>query len=134
MPCGFPQARFHSGGAAFLLGRIVDWDGTPIQRDDIASASYTIHQIDERSETPLSVVEGHDDITIASEELDDAIQNELVLDKRWTADREGYNFVFQIPANVNDPFPVPGALYRVSVTLVPTAGQNILAHWYGRAV
>lgn len=112
--------------SAILLARVVNAQGLPLTISQVASAKYTVFQLDEAdiaSETPVT---GHVDRALApSAILFDAPQ----VDSLWTADSTGYNFKHALDVTAQPAFPIAGLHYRCRYELTPISGQIIVVRF-----
>ncbi|MEQ8211966.1 MAG: hypothetical protein RH917_19365 [Lacipirellulaceae bacterium] len=110
-------------GSAVLLARIVDADDSPVTQISLASASYTIFQLDPRSPNERTVVPGHDNASLTiSVVLFDTLQT----GPPWNVDATGYNFRHEIDITTDQAFAEAGAVYQVRYELTPVDGQPIV--------
>jgi hypothetical protein len=105
-----------TGGAAVLMARIVDGAGVRVRRNQVASISYSIREIDLRDSDKRKNVNGHVDVPLA---VDEVFLDTLETGGLWDVDVAGYNFRHEIRATGRRAFPKPGARYEVSYVFRP---------------
>jgi hypothetical protein len=118
------QERFAPGPRSMaLLARIVTAAGEAVQRADIASIKYSIYELDRPSGDRRTVLPGHCDVLL---DVRDVFSDSLRNDRRWTIDREGYNFRHVVAF---DALARAGARYQICYELVPRVGPKTILHF-----
>jgi hypothetical protein len=118
-------------GSAVLMARIVDSDGENVQQSGISSIEYSIYELDPCRPDNLSVVAGHDGVSLT---VDDVIFNSLQSGGLWTVDEDGYNFRHEIDVSQTEAFPKAGVQYQVRYEMLPTAGQKTIVRFQLRVI
>ncbi len=119
------------GGSATLLARVVGGDGALLTQAGVASARYTVHELDETDPGAATPVSGHADVAVPVASLiHDTLQNDAL----WDVDEEGYNFKYVLDVSSQPAFAVAGRLYRITFELTPPSGQVILVRFRVHAV
>ena len=118
-------------GSVILLARVLGAGGAPITRATIASASYTIYQLDESDANAETAVAGHTDQSLA---VDDIVLDALQADDLWDIDAEGYNFKHAIDTSSQQAFATAGLSYRVRYELTAGNGQVIIVRFKLKAI
>lgn len=118
-------------GSAVLLARIVGADGELLTPLDVASAKYTIYELDAASPDGDSPVGGHAGVAVAVASL---ISPTLKNDALWEADTAGYNFRHELDVSANPAFPQSARHYRIVFELLPYQGQVILVRFRVHAI
>ena len=118
-------------GSALLMARIVDSDGQHVQQSGIESIEYSILELDPCQPDNLSVVSGHDGVSL---DVADVIYDTLQTGGLWTVDQMGYNFRHEIDVSTTEAFPKAGAQYQVRYELVPTTGQKTIVRFQLRVI
>jgi len=118
-------------GSAVLMARIVDSDGEYVQQSGISSIEYSIYELDPCRPDNLSVVAGHDGVSLT---VDDVIFNSLQSGGLWTVDEDGYNFRHEIDVSQTEAFPKAGVQYQVRYEMLPTAGQKTIVRFQLRVI
>lgn len=113
----------YKNGSATLLARVVGGDGQPIVEADVASASYTVLEVDPCDPDGATPVAGHDGVAI---DPADAVFDTLQTDALWDVDAVGYNFRHAPDVSTDDAFPRAGRSYLVRYELVPQTGQKLV--------
>lgn len=131
-----PQAKDIHGtsfknGSAVLMARIVDSAGTNVQQAGIAAIEYSIYELDPCRPDVLTVVAGHDGVTLS---VASVIFNALQTGGLWTVDDVGYNFRHEINVSTNEAFPKAGVQYQVRYELTPTSGQKTIVRFQLRVI
>lgn len=103
----------NEGSACVLLARIIKEDGLPIKQEDITSISF--------SSTKVGTTGAVTGPTAVSKT--DVIFDTLQLDRRWTSDRQGYNFKYSPDVAA---YPDGDADYYLLVTVTPSAGRPLV--------
>lgn len=115
--------RAFKNSTASMMARVVGKDDAIITQATIASAQYTISELDPScadSETP---VDGHEDVALV---VADIIFDTLQTDSRWNPkiDTTGYNFLHTPIVSVNEAFTVRDTKYLVKYELTPEAADE----------
>ena len=129
------KGTFFEGTSPSLMARVVGSDGAAIVQADVASIAYSLWDLDDTSSVVNS---GSLD---AADVVFDTLQTS---DDRWTADSDGYNFLWQAAGSLFPAFDaaagVDSKTFRVEIVLTDTAGAQIvlvfkleLENLYGRA-
>jgi hypothetical protein len=118
-------------GSAILMARIVDGSGQPVQQSGISTVQYSIYELDPCQADNLSVVAGHDDVSLT---VSGIIFNSLQTGGLWTVDEEGYNFRHELDVSESEAFPRAGVQYQVRYELTPTTGQKTIVRFQLRAI
>ena len=118
-------------GSAVLMARIVDSTGANVQQSGIASVEYSVIELDPCRPDNLSMVAGHDGVSL---DVEDVIFNALQTGGLWTVDEVGYNFRHEIDVSATEAFPKAGAQYQVRYELTPTAGQKTIVRFQLRVI
>ena len=118
-------------GSAVLMARIVDSDGENVQQAGISSIEYSIYELDLCRPDNLSIVAGHDGVSLS---VDDVIFDVLQTGGLWTVDEEGFNFRHEIDVSESEAFPQAGVQYQVRYELLPTAGQKTIVRFQLRVI
>jgi hypothetical protein len=118
-------------GSAVLMARIVDSDGENVQQSGISSIEYSIYELDPCRPDNLSVVAGHDGVSLT---VDEVIFNSLQSGGLWTVDEDGYNFRHEIDVSQTEAFPKAGVQYQVRYEMLPTAGQKTIVRFQLRVI
>jgi hypothetical protein len=118
-------------GSAVLMARIVDSDGEYVQQSGISSIEYSIYELDPCRPDNLSVVAGHDGVSLT---VDEVIFNSLQSGGLWTVDEDGYNFRHEIDVSQTEAFPKAGVQYQVRYEMLPTAGQKTIVRFQLRVI
>jgi hypothetical protein len=113
------------------MARIVDSDGENVQQSGISSIEYSIYELDPCRPDNLSVVAGHDGVSLT---VDDVIFNSLQSGGLWTVDEDGYNFRHEIDVSQTEAFPKAGVQYQVRYEMLPTAGQKTIVRFQLRVI
>lgn len=120
------SAAVFSSASAILLARVVNAQGLPLVPSQIASASYTVYQLDEWDLASATPLPGHTNRALVPGEI---LLDTLQLDALWNVDTTGYNFRHVVDVSSQPAFPVAGVHYRCRHELVPTAGQVIVVRF-----
>jgi len=131
-----PTARDITGlafknGSITLLARIESEAGVPIGPSAVASASYTVYQLDESDPNAETAVAGH---TARSLTVADILFDTLRQDAAWDADPLGYNFKHTLDVASAQAFAQAGLYYRVRYELTTPAGPPILVRFKLKAI
>ena len=118
-------------GSAVLMARIVDSDGENIQQAAMSSIRYSIYELDPCRPDNLSVVAGHDDVSLT---VGDVVFDSLQTGGLWTVDEEGYNFRHEIDVSTAEAFPKAGTQYQIRYELTPTTGQKTIVRFQLRVI
>jgi hypothetical protein len=118
-------------GTAVLLARIVNSDGDEVQQADVSTVKYSVFEIDPCQPDNLTVVAGHDDVSLT---VSDVIYDSLQTGGLWTVDSTGYNFRHEINVTSAEAFPKAGAQYQVRYELTPSAGQRTIVRFQLRVI
>lgn len=118
-------------GSAVLMARIVDSAGVNVQQSGLSAIQYSIFELDLCLADSLSVVTGHNDVTLT---VANVIFNALQTGGLWTVDAVGYNFRHEINVSTNEAFPKAGAQYQVRYVLTPTSGQKTIVRFQIRVI
>jgi hypothetical protein len=126
-----PQAQDICGtvfrrGTVLLLARVVAEDGRPIHPETIASAEYTIFEVDPEDPEVRRPIAGHTARTLSVGQL---LSDRLRTDFPWDVDEVGYNFRHLLDVAEHPAFPQAGRHYLVEFTLRPSHGQIILVRF-----
>jgi len=113
-------------GSAVLLARVVGGDGVPLVRSDIASAEYSLHELDRDDPDSREPVTGHTAVSLA---VEDVVFDGLQTDITWTMDSMGYNFRHVLAVDTNDAFAIAGRDYLIEFRLTPVTGQVIIVRF-----
>jgi len=108
--------------SAVLMARVVGNDAAAIVQADIASAEYTIYELDDADPDAQTAVAGHTGVSLV---VADVVFNGLQTDF-WTVDGTGYNFRLIPDVSGNQAFAEAGKRYGVEVRLTPVEGQVIV--------
>jgi hypothetical protein len=106
------------GREAHIAARVVNRVGTVLVPADVASYTLDIYDLSASTRDEYPVYE------FASSSSSTLIQPTLVVDKYWSADDVGYNFLYPLAP----PSPLPllaGHVYRVEVWLTATGPQPL---------
>jgi len=114
------------GGTALLLARVVAEDGHPITPGEIASAEYSIFEVDPEEPESRREIAGHfaRQVPVA-----DLLSEQLRTDFPWDMDEVGYNFRHVLDVSEEPAFPTAGRHYLVEFILRPVEGQIILVRF-----
>lgn len=110
-------------GPAVLMGRVVGPDGDAVAQSDIASARYSVLEIDHIDHDTLSPVAGHDNVELDVEEV---FYDSLQTGGPWSVDATGYNFRHDLDVATDEAFTSAGVDYQVRYEVTPVAGQKIV--------
>lgn len=105
---------------AVLRIRAVNESGDLLLPADVSSMVYTITKITSAADEGTGVT-GHTNVTVT-----DAV---LAAPGSWSLDTTGYNIRVPISCEENDPFPLRGGQYRVTITITTTAGDHCVTIW-----
>jgi hypothetical protein len=131
MTSRMPQAHDICGtvyrrGTALLLARVVAEDGHPITPGEIASAEYSIFEVDPEDPESRRPIAGH---TARGVAVGGLITDSLRTDFPWDVDQTGYNFRHVLDVSEDPAFPAAGRHYLVEFSLRPVEGQIILVRF-----
>jgi hypothetical protein len=131
-----PQAKDIYGtafknGSAVLMARIVDSAGDEVQQAGVTAIKYSIYELDQCRPDNLTVVTGHDGVSIS---VSNVVYDTLQTGGLWTLDEVGYNFRHEINVSSAEAFPKAGAQYQVRYELTPTAGQRTIVRFQLRVI
>ena len=118
-------------GAAIFLARVVGADGLPLTPAAIASAKYSVLQLDEADPNVETPVAGHSAVTLAPGAV---LLASLQIDNLWSLDAVGYNFKHVLDVSAQQAFAAAGLYYRVRYELTPAVGQVILVRFKLKAI
>jgi len=106
---------------ATLVARVVNEHGENVTWESLASASYTIYEVDPAAPNSRTPVAGHEGIAIPVDQL---INDVLQKDALWgNTDDVGYNLKHVLDVSASQAFQTIGKTYLVEFTLVPNSGQ-----------
>ena len=119
------QGIVYKGGSAILLARVLGADAAVITQASIASAVYSIYEVDEDNIDSDVPVTGHDAVTVLKTAC---IFDTLQTDDLWDdLDATGYNFKHVLDVSSHAAFPERGVYVRVRFSLTPAvAGQQVI--------
>ncbi len=109
--------KFFEGTSPSLMSRVVGSDAVALTQSDIASIAYTIWDLDD---TAASVADGALD---AANVVFDTLQTS---DARWTADSDGYNFLWSAAGSLFPAFDAASKTFRVEIVLTDTGGGQVV--------
>jgi hypothetical protein len=118
-------------GSAVLMARIVDSEGENVQQLGISSIQYSVFELDPCQPDNLSVVAGHDGVSLT---IGDVIFDSLQTGGLWTVDQVGFNFRHEIDVSASEAFPKAGVQYQVRYELTPTTGQKTIVRFQLRVI
>lgn len=104
---------------AVLRIRAVNESGDLLVSTDVTSVVYSIKKITNATDEGTGVT-GHTNVTVTNAVLDTP--------GSWDLDTTGYNVRVPISCEENDPFPVRGGQYRVTITIT-TTGNHCVTIW-----
>ena len=125
------QGVVFKSGSAILLARVVGADGHLLLRANLASARYTLYQLEDHDPDAAAPVSGHSNVSVPVASL---VYDSLQKDALWDVDDVGYNFKHVLDVSSHPAFPTAGRNYRVVFTLAPTGGQVILVRFRVHAI
>lgn len=95
-----------------VMDRVTGNAGALITQSDITSIAYTVHDLETGEQTVSST------LTVSS-----VVFDTLQTDVRWTADKLGYNFRYDIPASE---LPNGDRTYSFEIVFNPASGENFV--------
>ncbi len=116
---------------ARFLARVVDADGWPILRSDLAAIQYSVSLLDDNAPDAEQPVSGHQDQPL---DIAATVFDTLQLDATWTADAQGYNFRHDLQIADHPAFAFAGLTYRVRYELTPNVGAPIVVRFRLRCI
>jgi hypothetical protein len=108
-------------GSAVLLARLVDRAGRGVPMSGIRAIEYSLYEIDPWWPNHLTVVAGHDAVSV---DIGEVIFDTLQLDGLWTVDSVGYNFRHELSLGDRTRFPQPGFQYEMCYWFTLADGQK----------
>ncbi len=116
---------------ATFMARVENSSGQAIMQGSVAAVQYSVYQLDKNDPNALSVVVGHDEVTL---NVTDVVFDTLQTDLSWTVDTEGYNFRHELDVSLNEAFSIAGGVYQVRYELTPVLGQKIVFRFHVRCI
>jgi hypothetical protein len=113
-------------GAAILMARLVDPNGTPIQPATIRAIDCTIYEIDPCWPHSLTLVTGYNAVFVA---VANVVFDSLQIDELWTVDEVGYNFRHEIKVDGHQRFPKAGFQYQVRYRITDSNGERTIVRF-----
>lgn len=115
----YPDRRQQQEAFAARIQRM--YDDSPLNPAFVESISYTAYKLDTNvSGTPSVIVEGHENVPVATSCLSATIQQSTY----WTLDNQGCNFTHVPDQSENYLFPTAG-VYEVVYTITLSTGSPI---------
>lgn len=114
------------GGTATFLARVVNDVGRPLHPDDIATATYSVYELNGSDPDLRRPVPEHSERPLA---IDQILSPSLRRDYPWDVDELGYNFRYTLDDSPATPFPAAGRHYLVEFRLRPKQGHIILVRF-----
>lgn len=114
-------AEFREDEGKTLLARIELPNGNNATQAAVTGITYSVF-------ADGVAVGVEDTALVVADTIFDALQGANDTDKRWTKDKTGYNFRFEVPAAR---FPAPAEECRVEILFDPTSGENFHVVWKG---
>ncbi len=125
------HATVFRNATAIFMSRVENASGQAITQASIASIRYAVYAIDGNDPDMLSVVAGHDNVTLNES---DVVFDTLQTDEAWTVDATGYNFRHELDVSQNEAFSKAGGIYQVRYELTPVLGQKIVFRFKLRCI
>lgn len=118
-------------GTGTFMARLIGADGTPMNPETVATATYSVYLLDNREPDARQVVAGHEGVALS---VADILFASLRTGTMWTRDAIGYNFQHTLDVSTHPAFPIAGRRYLVEYQFVPVSGQPVLARFRAYAI
>jgi len=112
---------FENGSSVFLAQIREKSSGILLDPERITSIKYTVYRLDHSDPTVKTVMEGHDEVSLAVENV---FFETPILDGLWDGDSVGYNFKHEPIVSTHPLFPIAGRHYSVEYRITLTDHPN----------